>query len=503
VSGGFVDGGSAGLPLEEADFVVVGSGAGGGAAARVLAASGARVVVLEEGPRLDPKTLGVSEGASRNRLFRNQGKQAAFGRATTPILQGRCVGGTTFVNSAIVWRLPQKILARWHDEFGLADGLPAGALDEAAARIEEELSVRPVVEGVTAGKTDLLLRAAAQAAGIEGRFIHRYEKGCRGSGRCFHGCPHEAKQSTAVTSLRRAVADGGFVVAGARVDRIERAGGRAVAVLGHFSGDGPERKQRFRVAARKAIVIAGGAIQSSNLLWRSGVRSAHLGQHFMAHPGTAIMGLYPDRVDAWTGASQGYEAFGLRDTLGVKFETINVPPEVTAARLPGAGARFAARLAELPHVANWAVALKADAQGSIRPSMLFGDYVRYDLTRGDLERLRSGVRRLCEMHFAAGAREVVTGIAGLPETLRSPDELGVIDEAPLDPRAYSLVMTHLFGGCRAGRDAATSVVDPTMKVHGVDGLYVMDASVFPTNTGVNPQHSIMSIATVAATRLAS
>ena len=79
----------------------------------------------------------------------------------------------------------------------------------------------------------------------------------------------------------------------------------------------------------------------------------------------------------------------------------------------------------------------------------------------------------------------------------------MLDEAPLDPRAYSLVMTHLFGGCRAGRDAATSVVDPTMKVHGVDGLYVMDASVFPTNTGVNPQHSIMSIATVAATRLAS
>ena len=64
-------------------------------------------------------------------------------------------------------------------------------------------------------------------------------------------------------------------------------------------------------------------------------------------------------------------------------------------------------------------------------------------------------------------------------------------------------MTHLFGGCRAGKDAATSVVDPSLKVHGVDGLYVMDASVFPSNTGVNPQHSIMSVASVAAARLAS
>ncbi len=345
------------------------------------------------------------------------------------------------------------------------------------------------------------MRAGAKEVGIEGRFIHRYERGCRGSSRCFHGCPHEAKQSTAVTSLRRAVADGGFVVADARVERIERAGGRAVAVRGRFGGDGPERGQRFRVAARRAVIVAGGCIQSSNLLWRSGVRSAHLGRHFMAHPGTALMGLYPSRVDSWTGASQGYEAFGLRDTLGVKFETINVPPEVTAARLPGVGARFAQRLAELPHVANWAVALKAAAEGSVRPSLLFGDYVRYDLLPGDLERLRSAMRTLAEMHFAAGAREVVTGIAGLPETLTSPDQLPAFDAAPLDPRAYSLVMTHLFGGCRAGRDAATSVVDPTLKVHGVDGLYVMDASVFPTNTGVNPQHSIMSVATVASTRL--
>jgi len=501
VKSGFHDASEIGLEVDEADYIVVGSGAGGGAAARILAASGARVVVLEEGPRLRPEELGVSENASRNRLFRNQGKQAAFGRATTPILQGRCVGGTTFVNSAIVWRLPHKVLERWHREFGLADGMPEAALEDAAAIIEEELSERAVVEGDTAGISDLLLRDAAKQAGIEGRFIHRYEKGCRGSGRCLHGCPNEAKQSTAVTSLKRAVGDGGWVVADARVERIEHRGGRAVAVRGHFTGDGPEKGQRFRVAARRAVIVAGGCIQSSNLLWRSGVRPAHLGQHFMAHPGTALMGLYPHRVDAWTGASQGYEVFGLRDTVGVKFETINVPPEVTAARLPGAGERFARRLEELPHVANWAVALKAEAQGTVRPSLLFGDMVRYDLTRGDLERLRKAMRTLAEMHFAAGAREVVSGVAGLPETLTSREQAALFDEAPLDPRAYSLVMTHLFGGCRAGKDAATSVVDPTLKVHGVDGLYVMDASVFPTNTGVNPQHSIMSVASVAAARL--
>jgi choline dehydrogenase-like flavoprotein len=501
--GRFVDAAREGIPSGEYDFIIVGSGAGGGAATRALAESGARVLVLEEGPRFDSKTFGTNAAASMARLFRAGGKQVAFGRATTPILQGRAVGGTTLVNSAIVWRLPSHVLHQWHQEFGLAGGFDEAAIDAAAARLEDEMSVRAVVEGVNAGRQDLLMRAGAKAVGIEARFIRRYDKGCHGSGRCLHGCPYDAKQSTAVNPLVRAVADGAVVVSNARIERVELAGGRAVAVRGQVGGDGPESGGRFRVTARRAIIVAGGVIQSSNLLWRSRVRSPALGKHFMAHPGTAIMGLYPTRVDSWSGAAQGYEAYGLRDTLGVKFETINVPPEVSAARLPGAGARFARRLEQLPYLANWSFAMKAEAQGTIRPSILFGDKVTYDLTDSDLARLRTAMRKLGEMHFAAGAREIVTAVAGLPETLTSPDQLDAFDRAPLDPRAYSMVMTHLFGGCRAGRDPATSVVDPQLKVHGVDGLYVMDASVFPGNTGVNPQHSIMSVAMAAAARLAA
>ncbi len=485
------------------DYIVVGSGAGGGAAARVLAASGARVLVLEEGPLVPTAKLGTILVDSMNRLFRNQGKQAAFGRATTPILQGRCVGGTTFVNSAIVWRLPGHVLHEWHARHGLADGLPEAALDEASAQIEEEMSVRAVAEGSTANRQDLLMRAGAGAAGLEGRLIHRYERGCRGSARCFHGCPNEAKQSTTINYLRRAVRDRAAVYAHAQVGRVVVERGRAVAVTGRIGGAGREAGNRFRVTARRAIVVAASAIQSPNLLRRSGIVRPSLGEHFQAHPGTTVMGLYPEPVDMWTGASQGYEVLGLRDSHGVKLESINVPPEVAAARLPGVGRGLAPYLEKLRHVAAWAVAVRAEAEGRIRPSRLFGDKVNYDLTDRDVERMRMGMKRLAELHFLAGAREVFPGVHGMPSVLRSADELSRFDAAPIDARAYNLVATHLFGGCRAGSDAKTSVVDPQLRVHGLDGLYVMDASVFPTNTGVNPQHSIMAIATVAARRLAS
>src|SRR5262249_14297168 len=220
---------------------VVGSGAGGGAAARVLAKSGARVVVLEEGPLVRTEKLGLIARDSMNTLFRGQGKTAAFGKAATPILQGRCVGGTTFVNSAIVWRMPEKIVQRWHDEFGLGEGLSRAALDDAYQTIEEETFVRQVVEGSTAGRQDLLMREGAERAQIEGKFLHRYEKDCRGSGRCLHGCPNEAKQSTTINYLKRAVADGASVVANAEVRRVIVKRDRAVAVEGKIGGRGDQR----------------------------------------------------------------------------------------------------------------------------------------------------------------------------------------------------------------------------------------------------------------------
>jgi len=501
VTPGFHDASEAGLDADAADFVIIGSGAGGGAAARALAKSGARVVVLEEGPLVPTDKLSPLMRTTMATLFRNQGKQAAFGKATTPILQGRCVGGTTFVNSAIVWRLPEKVLAKWHADHGLADGLPAPALDAAYATLEEEMSERATVEGDTAGRQDLRMRDGAARAGIEGRMLHRYERGCRGSARCLHGCPNEAKQSTTINYLERAAGDGAAIFAHARVDRIVVENRRAGAVSGTIVGRGPNARRPFRVTARRAVIVAASVVQSPNLLRRSNILRPELGDHFMAHPGTTVMAIYPERVNMWLGASQGYEVLGLRDTVGVKLESINVPPEVAAARLPGAGRRLAAFIDKLERVAAWSVAVRSEAEGRIRPSLLFGDRVSYALTARDMDRVRQGMKALAQMHFLAGASEIITGVHGLPETISSIDQLGVFDNAPLDPRAYSMVATHLFGGCRAGRDPDSSVVDPELKVHGLDGLYVMDASVFPTNTGVNPQHSIMAIATVAAQRL--
>jgi len=91
----------------------------------------------------------------------------------------------------------------------------------------------------------------------------------------------------------------------------------------------------------------------------------------------------------------------------------------------------------------------------------------------------------------------------LPDVLRSRDEVKLIADGPTDPRCYGFIASHLFGAARMGPDPRSSVVGKDFATHALQRLFVVDSSVFPTNLGVNPQHSIMAISRFAATRLAA
>src|SRR5580658_9196614 len=157
---------------EAADFVVVGSGAAGAVAALVLAEAGRDVVVLEEGPPVRDEDRGLGPTESFMRLFRDRGTQVAMGRSVIPILQGRCVGGTTVVNGAIVWRLPDDAYARSFGEAGAAGAIPHAELEQRMDRIERDLSVAPAPDRLLGGNGSLM-KAGAGKLGWRGHAIRR------------------------------------------------------------------------------------------------------------------------------------------------------------------------------------------------------------------------------------------------------------------------------------------------------------------------------------------
>ena len=470
------------------DYVVVGSGAAGASAARTLIEATSSVAVVEEGPAVPTEEFSDRTFPSLVRLYRDMGAQITDGRAPMLVIQGRCVGGSTVVNSAIMRRLPEDVWAEWRDVHGLGAALPFAEIDDASAAIESELHTEATPQAIWGGN-NRRLSLAAERSGIAGSAIRRNVRGCRGSARCNLGCPHAAKQSMLLSFLPYAQRRGADVFADERADRVVLRGGRAVGV---------ETRGRF-LAARRGVLVAASAVETPRLLWRSGVRSRHLGSHFQGHPGMAIVGLFDEKIGLGRGATQGFELDGLRSDSRVKVETLAVTPETFFGGLPGVGREWVSLMAEYGHAAVWVLPLRSFGQGVVGVGR-HQQSIRFRLDPRDLPNLRRGLRRAAELMFLAGAREVVCPIHGLPSRLR-PGEEPLIEQATDDPSAYPLAMSHLFGTARMSRRSDEGVVGTDFRVHGVDNLYVVDSSVFPTNLGVNPQLAIMAMARLAAQRL--
>lgn len=485
----------------DADFVVVGSGAGGASAAVRLARAGYRVALAEAGAYLMPEDYPSSAYGAMRDLLENWGTNLAEGRALWPVVQGRAVGGTTVVNSAICVRTPGDVFRLWQAEQGVGGDAMAETLWRIQDELERELGAQAVPEA-TRGRSSGLAALGASRRGLEGHAMVRYAPGCEGSGQCLQGCRKHHKKSLNVTFVPELMARGGAVLSCAHVERVQMAGGRAVAVTGRFVAQHTrERGAEFRLRARHAVLVAASVTHSAPLLMRSGLRHRALGEGFRAHPGTPVLGLYDEPVDMNRGATQGWASLAFRSEPGFKLETLSLPLEMLAGRIAGAGRELMSRLADFRHLAMWVQACRAEAVGSVRPGLFGRPRVRYAATPRDMLRMRAAMLELAKLHVDAGARAVIPQIHGLPYAL-APADIGLIGEAPLDPRAYVAVLSHLFGGAVMGRDPARSVVDHEGRVHGVEGLVVADASVIPSTLGVNPQHTIMALACHFAERLA-
>jgi choline dehydrogenase-like flavoprotein len=486
----------------DCDFVVVGSGAGGAAAAVILARGGHRVAIVEAGPWRAPEDYpSTTYGAMRD-LFADWGSLVTQSRALWPVVQASCVGGTTVINSAIVVRTPADCFDRWAREYGI-DGAALGKrVWEHQDRLERELSAE-VVPPDARGLINTLAMDAADALGWDSHYMVRYVKDCEGAGQCLQGCRKVRKQSTNINYVPEVLERGGDVLSSAPVERVTFEGTRAVGVTGRFRDPATRRSgARFTVRARRGVLMGASATQTPVLLAQSGLKSRALGSLFRAHPGTGIFGVYADPVDQNVGATQGWASTAFRVEPGLKLETLAIPPEMVAGRLPGGGRELVRRFREYRNIAMWVTAVRAESAGTVKPGLFGGAVVRYLLDEADMRKFRKGLGMVARMHFAAGAKEIIPGIYGLPYKL-GPDEIHRIDEGPLDPRCYIAILSHLFGGCPMSADPRQGVVDEAGKVHGVEGLYVVDASAIPTTLGVNPQHTIMALASVWAENLVS
>lgn len=539
-----------GTPVVVCDAVVVGSGAGGGVAAGILAQAGLRVVVLEKGSWKKMSDLTLQEGESCDTMF-ERGAFLTSEDGGISILAGATLGGGTKINWCASLRTPDHVRQEWAREHGLPQFTGPdydSSLDAVSSRLGVTTTTR--LNGNNGALHDGLCEMGADA-----RKLPRNCSSDECSGFCSLGCKTGHKASSDVTYLADAARRGAIIFTGAAARRVlteqsgdggvedgsgedgdaaaagvqggwrrrpKRATGVEVVVGGgEFGG----REGGVRVVVRAPIVVASaGSIHSPALLLRSGITcGGNVGANLRLHPAFGVMAVFDRKQQHCAGGDGNIDMFkGVmmltyslsaarweKDGYGAMVSVPSLHPGLLAACHPWDPATFKSRLMELQDIATAVVFARDCGGGRVMVDAQGRPRIHYWPDEDTRKHILEGMELALRAYMAAGARSVTLphsfghltatrdqGPEGLEAMIRQAHAGGV--------RLYDmpLLSAHQMGSCRMGGSPSDSVCDGRGEVWEVSGLYVADASTFPTASGVNPMITAMAIAHMVSTGIA-
>lgn len=477
------------------DVVVVGTGAGGAVVAKELAEAGLAVVMLEEGSYHTRADFTGRAADSVGKLYRDAGATFSFGNTVIPIPLGCTVGGTTAINSGTCFRTPPAVLARWRDEFGLSEFTPEH-MEPYFDKVERELGVAEADAKYLGGVARVVARGC-DTLGWSHHALARNAPECDGQGVCVFGCPTDAKRSTNVSYVPMALQRAAMLVTGVRAERVLVEHGRAAGVAARSLASG----KLLRVRAR-TVVLACGALHTPALLLRQGLLRGNkaLGRNLTIHPAVAASALFDEDIRAYQSIPQGYcvDEFAHQ---GILLEGSTASYEAASALFNLVGDRLVEVVEAYDRVASFgAMVSERCGGGRVRVLPRGRSLVSYWVSEDVRGRLQQAMVRICEIFLAAGAQQIFPAMQR-EVTFASRSDVVAFGASKASARDFMLTAYHPLGTCRIGADSRSSVIDPYHQAHQLPGLFVCDGSAVPTSPTVNPQITIMAMATRAAERI--
>lgn len=497
----------------EADVVIVGSGAGGGVTAEILAEAGLTLIIVEEGPLRTTGDFRMREADAYPELYQESAARKTADKAIN-ILQGRCVGGSTTVNWTSSFRTPPDTLAWWQQTHGLK-ALSVEALAPWFQAMEARLGVRPWAGEPNANNG--LLAKGAEKLGIPTAVIPRNVRRCWNLGYCGMGCPTNAKQSMLLTTLPTALAKGATLISRLRAQAFAFADGRASELkAAALKVDGLNASGITVTLRARHFVLAGGAINSPALLLRSRAPDphGHLGKRTFLHPTVVSAARFGQPVKGFSGAPQSvYSDHFLHQgpidgPLGYKLEVPPLHPVLFSTTLPGFGRDHGTKMADFPRI-QAVIALVRDGfhpdspGGQVTLRSDGSPVLDYRLNATYWEAARRALLTMAEIQLAAGAEAVHPVHEAAPAFTTLEAARRGIAELPLAPLSCRVVSAHVMGGCAMADAPEHGVTNDFGRHFQVGNLSVHDGSLFPTSIGANPQLSIYGLVARNAAVLAA
>ena len=521
----------------ETDVVIVGSGCGAAVSAKNLAEAGLKVIVVDKAYHWPPEHLPMSEENAAVQLFM-QGGTIISDDTTTNVIAGSAWGGGGTVNWSASLQTQGYVRDEWSKSPHNLPFFTSTAFQDSLDRVCERMGV--TAYGIRHNKTNQVILDGSRKLGWA---VKEVPQNCGGEndrhycGYCTLGCGSCGKKGTTETFLPDAAKAGAVFVEGFDAQEVvfENRNGQktAIGIKGIWVSrdsnggvSGKDRNTRKVVIKAKRVITSAGTLQSPLLLLRSGLRNPNIGHNLHLHPVSLVFGIWDEEVRPWEGGiltavCSEYENLDGHGH-GPKIEAMTMLPGWNAPFLPwpGDGLDMKTLMARFKNMTGYISLTRDRDAGQVWPEKLTGKArVNYTVSKFDQRHIMEGMIAIAKMLYVEGAREILTVVPGATPFIRdNVSEPASAKEGINNPRFQAWLdevratgfpspqtifgSAHQMGTCRMGNNSRTSVVDPTGKVWGTEGLYVMDASVFPSASGVNPMITNMAISDWTSRELA-
>ncbi|KAI0902377.1 long-chain fatty alcohol dehydrogenase [Annulohypoxylon nitens] len=517
----------------ETDVVIVGSGCGGAVCAKVLAEAGHTVIVVDKGYYFSPSQLPMAVEAAQEFLFDGGATPTVDGSVN--VFSGSCWGGGGTINWSVCLQPQGYLRKEWADE-----GLSFFTTQEfqncidrvwdfmgvSDAHIRHNHGAEVILDGAT--KLGWSAKPCPQNTGGAEHYC----------GRCSLGCGSGEKRGPAVSWLPAAKQAGAKFIEGFKADKIlfEGKGGskRAVGVSGTWTSrdnngnvhtpESDRIQRQLRIKAKK-VIIACGTLHSPTLLTRSGLKNPHIGKNLHLHPVSHVNATFDKDIKAWEGGilTSVCTSFENLDGKGhgVKLEPSCSIPDMFLFEHPWRNAlQYKLDVIRCRQM-NTYISLARDRDtGRVYPDPDDGrPIIDYHPSAYDRKHILAGIVALAKMCYIQGATEIWPLVRSVPSFVRGSEPVGPttergedgdIDQGINDPDFAAWIdklehtvldapdaafsSAHQMGTNRMSAHPSRGVVDPEGRVWEAQNLYVSDASVFPSASGVNPMITNMAIA---------
>ncbi|KAJ5671323.1 hypothetical protein N7507_000450 [Penicillium longicatenatum] len=516
----------------ETDVVIVGSGCGGAVTAKNLAEAGLRVLVVEKSYSYPSKAFPMSQNEAYVNMFEASGAVVSDDGAMV-VLAGSTWGGGGTVNWSAALQTQGYVRQEWAD-----GGLPlftSWDFQRSLDRVCDRMGVN--TEHVKHNRQNNVILEGARKLGYAAKTVPQNtgnsEHYC---GTCTMGCASALKKGPTETFLADAARAGATFIEGFRADKVlfdnKKSGKVAIGVEGTWKSrdqylglSGSGATQRKVIIKAKKVVVSSGTLQSPLLLLRSGLKNSQIGRNLHLHPVMGAAAFFDEDTHPWVGSALTTVVNEFEDLdghgHGVKIESASMVPSVFIPVFPWKeGLDYKLSVAKMRRSTSFITLTKDRDGGRVYPDPNDGRVrIDYQVSSFDRRHIVEGLIAAAKIAYISGAKEFITTYRDIDGFVRpdssdpdSPEGINNVAlqnwiadlrrKSPLDAEKALFASAHQMGTCRMGKSPKTSVVDPDCQVWGTDGLYVVDASVFPSASGVNPMVTNMAIADWASQNLA-